>query len=95
MPTVPAGTGSPLSGSTMRTSMPGNGLPQLPQAAARHVGVGGVAAVRPESLCHAEQRGPRPGLRPLLGRQQGFQTPRAQRGEIGTDLSACRASVSA
>jgi hypothetical protein len=31
MPAVPAGTGSPLSGSTMRTSMPSNGFPQLPQ----------------------------------------------------------------
>ena len=32
MPTAPAGTGAPVSVSTMRTSMPGNGLPQLPQA---------------------------------------------------------------
>ena len=51
----------------------------------RHVGVGGIAAVRSERFGHAEQGGPCPGLSALLGREQPFQTARPQGGEINTD----------
>ena len=79
---------APVSGSTMRTSMPVERLTAAAPCRSRHVGVGGVAAVGPERLGHAEQLRARTRRRPLVGRQQRLQAARPQRGQVGSDRVA-------
>ena len=79
----PARTVAPDSGSTMRTSMPSKGCPQLPCLPCGQVEVEPRAAVRPERLGHPEEVRPRAGRGPLVRRQHRGQAARAQARQVG------------